>query len=920
MIGDNYFTFHFSFFTFHFLFSMFERIKKQINNLRTRLRPITQPVKRAVTRILTPIGNFLAPYKNGIETQWAIYAANHPSLALWIRRGSKLVAIIYALYFVFAIGLFGEIPTIEELQEMQTLNASEVFASNGALIGKFHKENRKDIRYEALPQHVVNALVATEDERYFSHSGVDIRSFGRVIFRSVIKGDDAGGGGSTLSQQLAKNLFGRKKYRFLSTPINKVREMLIAKRLERAYDKKNLLSFYLNTVPFGSNVFGIEMASKRFFNKSASELDIEEGAVLVGMLKANTIYNPKRNLDRAQDRRNVVMSQMVKNNFLSKAKFDSLKNTNIELSYQPVLNHDEMASYFKDYLRTTVPKLLEPYKKDDGTPYDIYKDGLKIITSIDSEMQIIAEQVMNERMSKLQKVFDDHWSGSGQKWWIDDKILEDAMHQSDRWHKLAADGLSAQRIRDLFTKTKIPMTVFAWDNDQPSEDDRSYTPLDSIKYYFRQLNAGFSVVDPKTGLLKVWVGGTDFNFFQYDHVRSRRQVGSTFKPIVYAAAVQSGVRPCDYIPNRWRSYMTDGTTKNAYDLTEEERKNTWSPRNSDDAGYRGSYSMEGALTNSVNVVSAYLINKVGIDAVRDLAKSMGITSEIQRDLSISLGTAEVSLFDMMRVYSTFAARGKRIEPVTVLKIMSRDGKTIADFTPQPNMAANAPQVLSIDQADIMTRMMKSVVNDGTGSRLRYNYDLNNDLAGKTGTTQSHADGWFMCYTPNLVCGAWVGGILPVVRFRDMSLGQGAYTALPLCGMFLQKLYKSPHFAALKTEKFPEPAKWIKDSMNCEHKKYTLDELAEMDSLRSLDSLNKFLRAGFTDSIARITTNKPAPHMNEDHELSDKLAPSAPNKKPTPSAPNNKPLGTTDKPQPAVQQQKPIPNVKITTPGKPKTGY
>ena len=893
---------------------MFERFRKLVKSFSATLKPVTRPIKKVVTYVLSPLGNFLAPYKNRLEKIWAIYAANHPSVAIWIRRGSKLVAVVYALYFVFAIGLFGEIPTIEELQEMQTLNASEVYASNGALIGKFYKENRKDIRFEALPIHVVNALVATEDERYFSHGGVDIRSFGRVLFRSVIKGDDAGGGGSTLSQQLAKNLFGRKKYRFLSTPINKVREMLIAERLERAYDKKNLLSFYLNTVPFGSNVFGIEMASKRFFNKSATDLDIEEGAVLIGMLKANTIYNPKRNLDRAQDRRNVVMSQMVKNNFLAKSVFDSLKNTNIELSYQPVLNHDEMASYFKDYLRTTVPKILESYKKEDGTFYDIYKDGLKIITSIDSEMQVLAEQVMNERMSKLQKVFDDHWSGAGQKWWIDDKILEDAMHQSERWKKLAADGLSAQRIRDNFTKTKIPMTVFAWDNDAPSEDDRNFTPLDSIKYYFRQLNAGFSVVDPKTGLVKVWVGGTDFNYFQYDHVHSRRQVGSTFKPIVYAAAIQSGVRPCEYIPNRWRAYLPDGTTKNAYDLTEEERKDTWSPRNSDDAGYRGSYSMEGALTNSVNVVSAYLINKIGIDAVRNLAKNMGVSTDIQRDLSISLGTAEISLYDMMRVYSTFAARGKRVEPVTVLKIISRDGKTIADFTPQIKALANAPQILSVDQADIMTRMMKSVVDDGTGSRLRYNYDLNNDLAGKTGTTQSHADGWFMCYTPNLVCGAWVGGVLPIVRFRDMNLGQGAYTALPLCGMFLQKLYKLPHFAALKIEKFPEPAKWIKDSMNCEHKKYTFDEIVEIDSLRSRDTTNHFLPADFTDSLTRTTANnKIAPQRTEDHDLRDKPV--------TPALPNNKPLSPSDKPSTgATPQQKPPIAPKVTSPAKPKIEY
>jgi penicillin-binding protein 1A len=492
------------------------------------------------------------------------------------------------------------------------------------------------------------------------------------------------------------------------------------------------------------------------------------------------------------------------------------------LDYQPVLNRDAMASYFKDYLRTVLPKMLEPYKKEDGTPYDIYKDGLKIYGSIDSKMQLMAEEAVSERMNELQRQFDNAWYG--EKWWGDDRWLEDAMRNSERWKRMAADGKKEAAIVQYFKTVKVPMTIFMWENGKPAEDERIMTPLDSIKYYFRQLNTGFMASDPKTGLIKAWVGGTDFNFFQYDHCRSRRQVGSTFKPIVYAKAVQSGIRPCEYIPNKLIAYGEDHTTKDGWDVKEEDKANYWLPHNSD-GGYSGSYSMEGALTNSVNVVSANLIFRVGVDPVRDMAKAMGVTNELQRDLSIALGTSDISLFDMMKVYGTFAARGKRPEPISVLKVVTRDGRVVVDFE-KLNNPANWQQVLSPDHSDIMTKMMRSVVSDGTATRLNSKYNVSSNIAGKTGTTQSQADGWFMCYTPNIVCGAWVGGMTPAVKFRDMNTGQGAASALPICGLFLQKVYKTPQYAAMKAEKFPEPSKWVKDSMNCEPHIYAPGELEE----------------------------------------------------------------------------------------------
>jgi penicillin-binding protein 1A len=893
---------------------MLEKVKQFWENKITNpLSRLFSPITNRLSVWFEPMGKFLRPYKERFDEKWAVFSLNYPRLSVWVRRGTKVATALYVFYFVFAIGLFGEMPSIEELQAMQTPNTSEVYTADSVVIGKFYRENRKDIDYTHIPRHVVDALVYTEDKRFWNHSGIDVRALGRVFWYSIIKGDERSGGGSTLSQQLAKNLFGRKKYAFLSTPINKVREMLIARRLESAFDKESLLSFYLNTVPFGGNVFGIEMASKRFFNKPTDSLSVTEGAVLVGMLQLNTKYNPRRNPEASQKRRNEVLDNLIEEKKLDAKIGAKLKAEPIKLNYQPVLNRDYMASYFKDYIRTQMPKLLENIKKEDGTPYNIYEDGLKIYTSLDSKMQVIAEEAVQERMSKLQSQFDSHWSG--QKWWADDKYLEDAMRNSDRWKKLEAEGWSEKKIRNHFVTQKLPITLFAWDNGKPAEDERNITPLDSIKYYFRQLNSSFVAMDSKTGLIKAWVGGTDFNFFQYDHVRSRRQVGSTFKPVVYAKALQAGIRPCDYISNELTAYMSDGTTKNGWGVSKEEKEagKAWVPRNSED-NYSGSYSLEGALTNSVNVVSAQLIYRIGYREVQGLAKRMGVTNDMQNDLSIALGTADISLFDMIKVYGTFAARGKRPEPTVILKVATRDGKVIADFEKNIN-PSKWEQVLSTDHADMMTTMMKSVVEEGTAERLRSTYSITGDLAGKTGTTQSHADGWFMGYTPNLVVGAWVGGMMPIIRFRDMNLGQGAHMALPICGIFLKKVQTKPEYAAYKNAKFPEPPKWIKDSMACSHKKYSEAELAEMDSLSLMDSLAMMVPYDPTLPQQKAEEDK----KEEDHDLrnrTDDFDENMPKAKPEQSATPplksqnlpTKPTLPSNKPQPAANNGQQKPNI------------
>ncbi len=734
------------------------------------------------------------------QEKWQLWRSRYEQLYAkrpWVARfalwgGSAFFVGFFSLLLLFLLvwaGAFGRMPGQEELKAIQNYAAAEVFAADGELLGKYYIENRKNVPIEGISTDIVNALVATEDARFFDHGGIDLRAWGRVLLRTVLLGDESGGGGSTISQQLAKNLFQRQKYWMASVPINKFQEMIIARRLEKVYSKEELLNLYLNTVPFGGNIYGVEVAAQQFFDTTAKEVSTEQAAVLVGMLKANTAYNPVRNPERSQQRRNIVLAQMKKYGYIEPVTCDSLQALPLETNYKRDGSNEGSATYFRDHLRQELVELLKEHTHEDGTPYNLYTEGLKIYTTIDSRMQRYAEESVSEHMSLLQKDFDKHWKGK--KPWGNDKKLAEIVKQSQRYKALKEQGLSDQEIDEVFKKP-VRMTVFSW---KEGDEVKEMSPLDSIKYYYALLNAGFLAMEPGTGRIRAWVGGIDHQYLQYDHVKSRRQVGSTFKPIVYANALRRGFRPCDAYFNRLVTYA---------------EYEDWQPQNSD-GKYEGVYSMEGALSKSVNTVAVDLIVRGGVDSVRQLARRMGIDSDIPNGPSIALGTADVSLLDMVQVYGTIANRGRRPEPVYLERIETAEGKVIVEF--KVNTKA-FPKVLSNNHSDMLTQMMQAVVDSGTARRLRYQFGLYNEIAGKTGTTQSQADGWFLGFTPTLVAGAWVGGEYPSVRFRNIRLGQGANTALPIWGRFMKKVYKDEKFKRWKYASFPDPGAFVLSEMDC----------------------------------------------------------------------------------------------------------
>ncbi len=802
-----------------------------IKNLKESVSNIWTPIKNKILTLANPLLRLLNP----ITSKWVAFKQERPFAAKWTSRLFNFFAFFYFVILIFDIGVFGACPSVSELKELQNKNASEVYSSDSVLLGRFYFENRTNVKFEEISKDVVNALVATEDARFFIHGGIDYRSWLRVLFKSVIKNDDSGGGGSTLSQQLAKNLFPRKKHWFFSMLINKMKEMIIATRLEKAYSKKDLLTFYLNTVPFGNNAFGIEIASKRYFSKTPNTLTTEEAATLVGMLKATTYYNPKKNPKNAFARRNVVLNQMVKYKYLDSLSFDSIKLIPLVLKYNKQ-SDGGLAGYFREYLKQELPEILKKYPKNKELQYDIFNDGLKIYTTIDSRLQKYAEEAMEEHMSKIQAVFDNSWRG--QKPWVDDKFITEAMMASPRYKLMEDEGMSSSQILKVFN-TPIECTVFSWKGDVT----KRMTPLDSIKYYFCMLNIGFMAMDPKTGNIKAWIGGNDFKYTQYDHVKAKRQVGSTFKPIVYAAALEQGVRPCEYIPNKvvkFRYYNNRWMPMDSLPKgTEEDPEHKdWEPHNVDES-YGGQYSMQGALTKSVNVATVATIQKIGVQPVVNLARAMGVTSPFVEAPSIALGTADLSLFEMMSVYGTFAKRGKKVTPNPILKILTADGKEILNFEHKSDTSTQ--RVLKEENADVMIQLLKSVIQQGTGGSIRYAYGINSDFAGKTGTTQNSADGWFVGFSPNIVVGTWVGAESQIVRFRESNYGQGSYLALPVCGRFVKKMYDDPSFSFLKEEKFVTPTQWIMDSLNCPLKKYEygeiIDDLDSTGIFENIDSID-----------------------------------------------------------------------------------
>ncbi|GAB3204585.1 penicillin-binding protein 1A [Pontibacter aydingkolensis] len=702
-----------------------------------------------------------------------------------------LVGVLVLVLFYFAIytGLLGGMPSTKEMQSVHNNTASEVYAKGGELLGRYYIQDRTNVKYADISPAAVDALIATEDVRFYEHSGVDPRSLGRVVVKSLLMQNESSGGGSTLSQQLAKNLYPRKNYWFGDMAVNKLREMIIARKLESLYTKEQILELYLNTVPMGGNLYGIERSAQRFFNKSANELKTEEAAVLIGMLKATTTYNPRLSPERSKTRRNVVLGQMAKYNYLTPAQADSLKQLPLKLDYKVTNHNDGLAPYFREQLRQELAEWAASKKKKNGQPYNLYTDGLKIYTTIDAGMQRHAEAAVRKQMAQLQKSFDAHWRGRS-PWGANSDVIQVAMQRSDRYKKMQAAGASEAEIAKAFREPR-KMQVYGWNGS----NQRTMSPLDSIAYYQRFLNTGLLSVEPHTGYVRAWVGGINHNIFKYDHVRSKRQVGSTFKPIVYAAALERGMKPCDYFPNERMTFPTN---------------DNWSPRNANEQ-YGGEYTMRGALAHSVNTVSAQIIMKTGVDRTVNMAHRLGVKSDLPEVPSLALGTADLSLQEMVTAYATFANRGLRVEPVYITKITDRNDNIIR----QHQDGRDVKRVISEQTAAIMLYLMQGVVEEGSANKLRSQFGLQMDIAGKTGTTQDNTDGWFIGITPQLVTGVWVGGESPQVRFRTLELGQGSRTALPIWGDYIRRIAIDPAYKGYYNSRFERLPPRVLASLNCE---------------------------------------------------------------------------------------------------------
>lgn len=672
-----------------------------------------------------------------------------------------------SLFFVLLVywGAFGHLPNHDEIKSVRNYLASEVYSSDGELVGKYFVQNRTGAGLEEIPTYLVDALIATEDVRFREHSGIDYRSLGRVLVKTILLQSSSSGGGSTLTQQLIKNTYGRENFGPLSLPIAKVKEIILAGRFEEVYTKDQILELYLNTVSFGENVYGIETASQRFFNKKPAELNVAECAVLVGLLKGNTLYNPRRNPELAEARRNTVLTQMSKYEYISEREKDSLQAIPLVLNYYNLENQNS-ASYFLAHIRPEIERILEGVKKPDGSEYDLRTDGLVIETTLDHRLQEFAQAAVARHMQDLQKEFKAHWSNS-EPWGKNSSLIQNELKKTVPYQRMVDRGVDSDTIlKRLSIPHPVTVVDLSADGNRTTLD---LSVIDSIKYYQAMLHTGFLAMDPQTGNVKAWVGGLDYQYLPYDHVTTRRQAASTFKPFVYGAALEQGIDPCDYFVNVARVYpdYEDYYPTNA---------------GGDDSLY---YSLKGALTKSLNVVSVKVLFEAGMDNVHDLARRAGITSPLRKVPSMALGSNEATLLEMVTGYSTFANHGSRVTPRYIERITDAFGNELYRAPKLQNKPA-----MNRMQADQLTYMLQGVVNEGTAASARSVYGLQREYAGKTGTAQNYADGWFIGYSPDLVAGVWVGASNPSVHFRSGAYGSGSHMALPIWSRFFKSIERS----------------------------------------------------------------------------------------------------------------------------------
>lgn len=727
---------------------------------------------------------------------------------------------IFACVGLAALGAFGPLPPITAIENPKSKLASQIITSDGKVLGKFYQENRTHADYDDLSPNLVNALVATEDERFYEHSGVDFHALARAVFNL---GRD--GGGSTITQQLAKQLFHKPAQSFFQRVLQKFKEWVIAIELERHYTKQEIIAMYFNQFDFLYQAVGINSAAHIYFDTTPDSLTIEQSAILVGMVKNPALYNPRRDSLRMFNRRNTVYHQMLRNNMITREQYDTLSIRPLTYKFSRESHLEGLAPYFREYLR----QYMKDWTKDHinpstGEPYDIYTDGLKIYTTIDSRMQKYAEEAVKEHFSNLQKVFFKLEKGRKTTPFHNvtqdqiDRIMVHAMHRSGRYKMLKRAGVSDDSIKKSF-ETPIPMTIFSWHGDI----DTVMSPMDSIRYFKSFYQCGLMSVEPQTGFVKAWVGGIDYKYFKYDHVKQgTRQVGSTFKPFVYATAIkQKHYSPCFEVPN-----VITCIEKGKFGLLQD-----WCPTNAENE-YGGVYTLKQALAKSINTITTYLMKQVGPEPVVRLVREMGVESPIDVQPSIALGTVDLSVYEMVGSYTTFANKGVYTQPLMVTRIEDKNGVVLDEFTPKTN------EVMNEQDAYVILNLLEGVTQSGTGQRLRLNgghyindivtgfpYDFQNPIAGKTGTTQNNSDGWFMGAVPNLITGVWGGCEDRSAHFGSIYYGQGATVALPVWALYMQKCYadKSLHISKAPFEKPLEP---ISVDLNCNT--YDQEDSTDMD--------------------------------------------------------------------------------------------
>jgi len=753
----------------------------------------------------------------------------------WIIIAAPIACLLLALLLV---SLFAKIPSFEQLEDPDSNLATLLISEDGKVINTYHIENRSYVAFEDLPPHLVQAAIATEDARFYKHSGIDFRGLARVGVKTLLLGDSSQGGGSTITQQLAKTLYPREavKSRFPGAKAFKMvgiklKEWITAVKLERNYTKDEIVTMYLNQIFFGSNAFGIKAAAATFFAKEPKDLTVEEGACLVGMVNKPTRYNPVMNPDQSLERRNHVLKQMRKYDYLSRSEYDSISRIPIVLSYERQDHNSGLAPYFRDMLRKIMnaekPKrssyaqeedfrvdslawMDDPFygwlnknRKPDGTTYNLDRDGLRIYTTIDSRMQKYAEEAVTEHLSKtLQKEFFQDMKYKRNRPFSNETsqdvinlLMRQAERWSDRYMGMKEAGFSDEEIKKSF-KEPVQMRLFTWDT--PGYIDTVMTPEDSVKYYKSFLRSAFLAIEPNTGHVKAYVGGPDYRYFKYDNARQgKRQVGSTIKPFLYTLAMQENFTPCSKVVNIPYSFELADTV-----LT---------PKSTDKAQYIGrTVTLKWGLTHSSNNISAYLMKRFGPLSMVEMCRRMGIGSYLDPVYSLCVGSCDLNVYEMVSAYNTFPSRGVYSYPMLVTKIEDSNGNVLATFTTRKKEA------ISENTAYLMVNLMQGVVNEGTAGSLKWKYGLQGELAGKTGTTNDQSDGWFIGYTPKLTAGVWVGAEDRQVHFESLALGGGAHMALPIWGIFMNKVYADPTIPIGKDDHFVPPMGWNM-SLSCSGK-------------------------------------------------------------------------------------------------------